>query len=190
MRRHSLSPFERDASLLPAIITGGVIAPTGSRFTALEHYMATTPGATTPEKQREQHAELAAARLALAVAVGLLALKFAGYALTNSSAIFSDALESIVNVIAAIMALVALRVSHSPADLKHPYGHGKAEFLSAATEGGMILLAAPVIVTQATVNIFHHTIDRVGIGAAHEMSPSRPPGKSARPAFSRVRART
>src|SRR5271154_4610848 len=86
--------------------------------------MATTPGATTPQKQREQRDELAAARLSLGVAMGLLTLKFTAYALTNSSAIFSDALESIVNVIAAIMALVALRVSHSPADLEHPYGHG------------------------------------------------------------------
>jgi cation diffusion facilitator family transporter len=94
-----------------------------------------------------------------------LILKFTAYGITGSSAVFSDALESIVNVMGAILALVALRVAHSPPDESHPYGHGKAEFLSGATEGGMILLAGPVIVAQATMGLLHHTIERPNVGA-------------------------
>jgi cation diffusion facilitator family transporter len=160
------------ASLLPADITGGVIAPAPSPAQPLSAArdstainMAIEPGATTPQKQRERAEELALAQVALAVSVGLLLVKFSAYGITGSSAVFSDALESIVNVTAAILALVALRVAHSPADDSHPYGHGKAEFLSAATEGGMILLAGPVIVAQAMLGLLHHTVERPNIGA-------------------------
>ena len=94
--------------------------------------------------------------VALVVSVALLAVKFTGYVFTNSAAIFSDALESVVNVTAAGMALWALWVAHKPADASHPYGHGKAEFLSAALEGGMILLAAVAIMIKAAdILLFH-----------------------------------
>ena len=83
------------------------------------------------------------------VGVGLLAVKFLAYALTGSAAIFSDAMESIVNVVASGFALYALFYAHRPADAEHPYGHGKIEFLSAGFEGGMIFLAALVIAWQA-----------------------------------------
>src|SRR5258708_2517815 len=86
--------------------------------------------------------EARAAAISLAVGVVLLAIKFIAYFLTGSAAVFSDALESIVNVIAAGVAVYALRLAHQPADEDHPYGHGKVEFMSAAFEGGMILLAA------------------------------------------------
>ena len=79
----------------------------------------------------------------------LLAVKFAAYHLTGSAAIFSDALESIVNVIASVVAGWSLFLAHQPADAQHPYGHGKVEFLSAGFEGGMILLAAAVIALRA-----------------------------------------
>jgi len=79
---------------------------------------------------------------ALVVAVVLMATKFVAYGLTDSSAIFSDALESIVNVLAGGFAVYAVVLAHRPADESHPYGHGKVEFLSAGFEGGMILLAA------------------------------------------------
>src|SRR5687768_4135084 len=92
--------------------------------------------------------EAVAAILAVVVSVALLAIKFTAYFLTGSAAIFSDALESIVNVLASGMALYALTVAHSPADAEHPYGHGKIEFMSAAFEGGMILLAALVIAAR------------------------------------------
>lgn len=93
--------------------------------------------------------EAFAATTSLVVSLGLLALKFAAYYLTGSAAIFSDALESIVNVAASGVALYSLALAHQPADALHPYGHGKAEFLSAAFEGGMILLAAAVITIRA-----------------------------------------
>ena len=94
-------------------------------------------------------AEALAAATSVVVSVLLLALKFTAYYITGSAAIFSDALESIVNVIASGVALYSLALAHRPADAKHPYGHGKAEFLSAGFEGGMILIAAVVIAVRA-----------------------------------------
>ncbi len=88
--------------------------------------------------------------MSVVVSVVLLAVKFAAYYLTGSAAIFSDALESIVNVIASLVAAYSLLLAHQPADAQHPYGHGKIEFLSAGFEGGMILLAAAVIACRAS----------------------------------------
>jgi cation diffusion facilitator family transporter len=112
--------------------------------------------------------ELGAAALALAVGIILLGIKFIAYVLTGSAAIFSDAMESIVNVLASGFALYSLSVAHQPADERHPYGHGKIEFLSAGFEGGMILLAAVVIAIKAIDLILFHTLDvhDIGTGAA------------------------
>lgn len=96
--------------------------------------------------------ELRAAGASLAVGVVLMALKFAAYLITGSAAIFSDALESIVNVLASAFALYAVRLAHRPADEEHPYGHGKVEFMSAGFEGGLILIAAAVI-TVKTIDV-------------------------------------
>src|SRR5438128_3340134 len=98
--------------------------------------------------------ESRAAMISLGVSVVLLAIKFTAYFATGSAAIFSDAMESIVNVAAGVMALYVLRLAHIPADASHPYGHGKAEFLSAGLEGGMILLAAVVIGGKAVDTLF------------------------------------
>ena len=85
------------------------------------------------------------------IAVGLLVLglKFAAYALTGSIALYSDALESIVNVVTAGMALLAVRTSAKPADAAHPYGHGKAEYFSAVMVGVFIVVAALLILNEA-----------------------------------------
>jgi cation diffusion facilitator family transporter len=91
---------------------------------------------------------LVAMAISLAVSVGLLAAKYQAFRLTGSTAILSDALESIVNVVAAGFAIGALVFSHRPADRNHPYGHGKMEFLSAAFEGGLIAFAAVVIIYE------------------------------------------
>lgn len=72
----------------------------------------------------------------------LLAAKFAGYSITGSSAILSDALESIVNVVAALFAVGSILFAGRPADRSHPYGHGKIEYFSSAFEGGLIAFAA------------------------------------------------
>jgi cation diffusion facilitator family transporter len=92
----------------------------------------------------------------LVASLTLMLLKFIAYFATNSSAIFSDAMESIVNVAAAGFAMYSLYLTHQPADAEHPYGHGKVEFISAAIEGGMVLVAAAVAVVQAINSIIHH----------------------------------
>lgn len=84
----------------------------------------------------------------LAVSLVLLGAKFWAYRLTGSTAILSDALESIVNVVAALFALSALAFAGRPADRSHPYGHGKVEFISAAFEGGLIAFAAVLIIYE------------------------------------------
>lgn len=83
--------------------------------------------------------------------VGLLvlALKYAAYVFTGSVALLSDAIESIVNVITAIVALLAIRWSAMPADAEHPYGHAKAEYFSAVIEGVLIIVAALAIFHEA-----------------------------------------
>ena len=83
------------------------------------------------------------------VGVVVLALKYVAYLLTGSIALFSDALESIVNVATALAALIAIRVAAQPADDRHPYGHHKAEYLSAVLEGVLIIGAALVIFETA-----------------------------------------
>jgi cation diffusion facilitator family transporter len=83
------------------------------------------------------------------VALAVMALKFAAWWITDSVALYSDALESIVNVIAAVFALWAIRVSHLPADENHPFGHHKAEYLSAVVEGALIIVAALLIFREA-----------------------------------------
>lgn len=97
--------------------------------------------------------EAVAALLAVGVSVALLAIKFVAYFLTGSAAVFSDAMESIVNVLASCFAFYSLYLAHQPPDENHPYGHGKVEFLSAGFEGGMILLAALVIAFKAVDNL-------------------------------------
>ncbi|HYB70406.1 MAG TPA: cation diffusion facilitator family transporter [Candidatus Bathyarchaeia archaeon] len=95
-----------------------------------------------------EQARLRAVVLSIAVSLVLLVAKFEAYRLTGSTAILSDALESIVNVVAAVFALGGLIFAGRPADRNHPYGHGKIEFFSAAFEGGLIAFAAVLIVYE------------------------------------------
>lgn len=81
----------------------------------------------------------------IAIGITVLGLKFAAYFYTGSVALYSDALESTINVVAACVALFALRVSAKPADAKHPYGHQKVEYLAAVFEGALILVAAMAV---------------------------------------------
>lgn len=90
---------------------------------------------------------LAAASIAVAFLV--MGMKFVAWHVTGSVALLSDALESIVNVIAASVAWYAIRLSHKPADAEHPFGHHKAEYFSAVTEGVLIVLAAVLIFREA-----------------------------------------
>jgi len=92
---------------------------------------------------------------ALLVSTALMALKFYAYWLTGSSAILSDALESIINVVASAFALWSVLLSAKPPDESHPYGHGKIEFFSAGFEGALIILAAAGIFQQGLGQIWH-----------------------------------
>jgi cation diffusion facilitator family transporter len=87
----------------------------------------------------------------IVVGVTVLALKTLAYWMTGSIALYSDALESTVNVATAIAALVAVRYSARPADAGHPYGHSKAEYFSAVLEGVMIVVAAIMIMREAYI---------------------------------------
>src|SRR5207248_1704657 len=91
----------------------------------------------------------------LAVSAVVLALKFAAYWLTGSVALYSDALETIINVVAAAGALVAVWFSKQPADANHAYGHHKAEYLSAVVEGALVLATAFLIAHEAWVGFEH-----------------------------------
>jgi len=97
---------------------------------------------------------VAAARLSLIVGIGVFGLKWLAFRLTGSVALYSDALESVVNIVAAGAALIAVGVSKRPPDANHPYGHTKAEYFSAVLEGILIALAAITIVSQAWHKLF------------------------------------
>jgi cation diffusion facilitator family transporter len=84
----------------------------------------------------------------------LLIVKFTAYYITHSVAILTDALESIVNVVAGFIGLYSLYVSAKPKDMDHPYGHGKAEFVSAAVEGTLIFSAGAIIIYNGIRNLF------------------------------------
>ncbi len=90
---------------------------------------------------------IAAASVGIAMAV--LGLKAGAWWLTGSVALFADAVESVVNVAAALAALAAIRVSARPPDAQHPYGHAKAEYFSAVLEGALIIVAAVLILHEA-----------------------------------------
>jgi cation diffusion facilitator family transporter len=90
-----------------------------------------------------------AAIASIAVAGLVLALKYLAYWVTGSVALYSDALESIVNLITALVALYAIHVSAQPADRRHQFGHHKAEYFSAVIEGVLIVVAALLIFHEA-----------------------------------------
>lgn len=89
------------------------------------------------------------AAISIAVGVAVLVLKYLAYHVTGSVALLSDAIESIVNVVTAIVALIAVRFAAQPADKDHPYGHHKAEYVSAVIEGVLIVIAAIAILREA-----------------------------------------
>jgi len=95
--------------------------------------------------------QVRAAIVSVAAGLGILAFKFAAYVVTGSVAILSDAAESVVNVVAANVALISLIVAVRPPDEGHQYGHGKAEYISSATEGGLIVLAGVWVLIAAVL---------------------------------------
>ena len=100
-----------------------------------------------------------------AISLLLLIVKFFAYYITHSVAILTDALESIANVAAGLIGLYSLYVAAKPRDFDQPYGHGKAEFLSAAVEGTLIVSAGAIILYKAIKNLLYPIpIHRVDFG--------------------------
>lgn len=99
-------------------------------------------------KSADEIATVRASWITLVVGVLVLGIKFYAFHVTRSQAIFSDALESIVNVITAAIGIFVVTISAKPADEDHPYGHGKIEYFSAAFEGGLITFAAIAVALE------------------------------------------
>ncbi|MEP6846079.1 MAG: cation diffusion facilitator family transporter [Panacibacter sp.] len=97
-------------------------------------------------------------RISIVVAICLFALKLIAYFLTQSLAILTDALESIVNIVAGFIGLYSLYISSKPRDEQHPYGHGKVEYISAGIEGTLITVAGCFIIYQAIQNLFSPSV--------------------------------
>ena len=91
----------------------------------------------------------------LGISLVVLGLKAAAYWVTGSLALYSDALETVINVVTAATAIVAIRIGEQPADANHPYGHQKAEYLSAVIEGALVLATAFAIGRDAYVDWLH-----------------------------------
>jgi cation diffusion facilitator family transporter len=89
------------------------------------------------------------------IAIILFLCKLAAYYLTQSVAVLTDALESTVNVLAGLIGLYSLHIASKPRDEDHPYGHGKAEFLSAAVEGALVTMAGMIVVYEAITDLIH-----------------------------------
>lgn len=107
------------------------------------------------------------AAISVAAALATIGLKGGAYLLTGSVAILSDALESLVNLFAALIALTAISVAERPADEEHAYGHGKAEYFSSGFEGALILIAAVSIGWVAVGRFLNpQPIEEVGLGLA------------------------
>lgn len=103
----------------------------------------------------------------LAVGILLMGVKFLAWRITHSNTVLSDALESIVNVVAGSFALYSLVLAAKPRDREHPYGHGKVEFISAAIEGSLVALAGGIIIYRSVLALMHGTeLHQLGTGIA------------------------
>lgn len=111
--------------------------------------------------------------LSILAAILTIGLKFYAYYLTKSMGLFSDALESFVNLFAAVIALIMLNISERPADESHAFGHTKAEYFSSAIEGGLIVVAAFSIIYAAIPKLFDpQPLENVSVGLIVSLSAS------------------
>ena len=109
--------------------------------------------------------------LSIAAALVTMAVKFLGYALTGSVGLFSDAAESVVNLVAALVGLWAVTLAERPADEDHTYGHTKSEYFSSGVEGALILVAALIIAVEAIPRLLHpEPIEQAFVGLAFSVS--------------------
>lgn len=112
------------------------------------------PAPPVPGRDPRARARLRAVLISLTAGSVILGAKFAAWLVTGSTVVLADALESIVNVVAAAFALGAILFASRPADENHPYGHGKAEFFTAAFEGGLVAFAAITILYEGVRALF------------------------------------
>lgn len=124
-----------------------------------------TSGHSTTETTNLSDTRRRAARLSLAGAVLILGLKFGAYLMTGSVGMLSDAAESLVNLVAAVVLIIAIGVSVTPPDYRHPYGHSKAEYLSSVLEAALIIVAACLIGFSAVERLLNpRELENVAIG--------------------------
>lgn len=102
------------------------------------------------EKSKEQNSSIAFQKWIAAVGIIFFIGKIVAWKMTNSDSVFSDAMESIVNIISAFLGLYALYLGGKPRDENHPYGHGKVEFVTSAIEGSLISIAGVMIIYEGT----------------------------------------
>jgi cation diffusion facilitator family transporter len=113
------------------------------------------------------------ALLSILAAITTIAMKGGAYLLTGSVGLLSDALESLVNLVAAIVALLALHLAAQPEDEEHAYGHGKAEYFASGFEGALVLVAAATIIVTAGGRLFEpRELEQVGLGVAITVAAS------------------
>jgi cation diffusion facilitator family transporter len=126
-----------------------------------------TKANTRAKKRGSQNFRLARFYIILSVIAALVTMgtKFAGYLLTGSVGLFSDAAESVVNLIAALVALWALTLASRPADREHAYGHTKSEYFSSGFEGALVLIAALIIGYEAISRLIQpQPLEKIGLG--------------------------
>src|SRR5688572_30452506 len=132
-----------------------------SEYEPAHHYRAGAlmRGASSPPRLTRY------AWLSIATAFTTLALKFLASRVTGSVGLLSDALESLVNVGAALMLFAMLRIAAQPPDEDHAYGHGKAEYFASGFEGVLVIIAAAGITYAATLRLFHpQPLEHTGVG--------------------------
>jgi cation diffusion facilitator family transporter len=113
------------------------------------------------------HTKSGAAALSIASNAALIAIKLAAGAITGSIAIITEALHSLIDLVASVIAFVSVRKADEPADMDHPYGHEKVESLAATIEGMLILVGAGIIVYEATHRLVAGSeVERLGVGIA------------------------
>lgn len=122
---------------------------------------------TTPPLDERRQRLMRVLRLSIAAAVLTILLKAGAFLLTGSVGLLSDAAESIVNLVAAVVALAVVQIASRPPDDDHPHGHDKADYFSAGLEGGLILLAAGSIAITAVVRLIDpQPLESIGVGIA------------------------